>query len=192
MHEIDPQSEDRLKEALRRLAASSPRSAPAELGAGLLGEFRRRHARRRQLRRAGMLALAACIALAAAWLSLPRKQNGAARRVESAVSAKPAVPAASPAELKPVEGKQTAARSPRRNSAKTATATTASGKAFLALPGYDPAVPMEELQVVRVKLPASALWKIGAPVGADAGERPLTADFVMNQDGTPYAVRLAQ
>lgn len=51
---------------------------------------------------------------------------------------------------------------------------------------------MEDLQVVRVQLPASALWKMGAPMLADAGERRMTADFVVGQDGTAYAVRLVQ
>jgi hypothetical protein len=67
-----------------------------------------------------------------------------------------------------------------------------SGRQFLALPGYDPAVPVDELHVVRVQLPASALWQMGAPVSPDSGERRFMADFVVSQDGTPYAVRLVQ
>jgi hypothetical protein len=67
-----------------------------------------------------------------------------------------------------------------------------SHRQFLALPGYDPAVPADELQVVRVQLPASALWQMGAPVSPDSGTRKFMADFVVSQDGTPYAVRLVQ
>ena len=60
MREIDPQSGDplkdaagdaRLSEALRGLAASSHRGAPAEVGTGLATAFRRHHARRRLVRR---------------------------------------------------------------------------------------------------------------------------------------------
>jgi hypothetical protein len=63
---------------------------------------------------------------------------------------------------------------------------------FLALPGYDPAVPVDELHIVRVQVPASALWQMGAPVSPDSGARKFMADFVVSQDGTPYAVRLVQ
>jgi len=70
--------------------------------------------------------------------------------------------------------------------------TVAANHAFLALPAYDPSVPLDDLQVVRVQLPASALWTIGAPIPADAGERRMLADFVVGQDGTAYAVRLVQ
>jgi hypothetical protein len=63
---------------------------------------------------------------------------------------------------------------------------------FVALPGYDPAVPANELHVVRVQLPASALWQMGAPVSPDSGARRVMADFVVSQDGTPYAMRLVQ
>jgi hypothetical protein len=77
---------------------------------------------------------------------------------------------------------------PRRSSSNTA----ASRREFLALPGYDPGVPADELHVVRVQLPGSALWQMGAPVSPDSGARQFMADFVVSQDGTPYAVRLVQ
>src|SRR5262245_4269076 len=70
MREIDPQSDTRLTEALRRLAASSPQSAPPELGSGLLGEFRRHHARRRQVRRLGIASVVVCFILAASLLKV--------------------------------------------------------------------------------------------------------------------------
>ena len=208
MHEIDPQPEPRLTEALRRLAASSPQSAPPQIADGLLNEFRRHHARRRWTRRAGVLGLAACLALAAALVSTRnsrQKQPEAARQVipvkqpvpvkqpEPAAKAPIHEAAAAPASA-PIAPKvhrpavkQAAAKPGRvRPSAPTAT------RAFLALPGYDPGVPMDQLNIVRVMLPESALWKMGAPVRPDAGTRRVTADFVVSQDGTPYAVRLVQ
>lgn len=72
------------------------------------------------------------------------------------------------------------------------TSASAANHAFVALPGYDPTVPLDELHVVRVQLPASALWQIGAPMSASAGMHNVTADFVVSQGGTPYAVRLVQ
>jgi hypothetical protein len=79
-----------------------------------------------------------------------------------------------------------------RNSTTYPATDHAANRAFLALPDYDPTVPMDQLNVVRVRLTESALWKMGAPVPADAGARPVMADFVVSQDGTPFAVRLVQ
>jgi len=189
MREIDPQSksEARLSEALRRLASASRQSAPEELGAELLGTFRRHHARRRWMRRGGMLALAA--AVIAVWStqspSLHSGQQNIAKTVpvnqeKTPPSALVETVAAAPARHTPLP----VTHRPKR--------TVAASHAFLALPAYDPSVPLDDLQVVRVKLPASALWQIGAPVPPDIAERRLTADFVVGQDGTAYAVRLVQ
>src|SRR5882724_215905 len=65
MREIDPQSEGRLTEALRHMAASSRQGAPPEIGAALATSFRRHHARRRAVRWARGAASAACLILAA-------------------------------------------------------------------------------------------------------------------------------
>jgi len=202
MHEIDPQSETRMRQALQRLGAASPLGAPPEIGTRLAETFRRHHAQRRRIRRAGM-ALAAVIVLGLAWLALPRAaQRPAGNAAQHQIGERKNAPVASAAEQKPApappstvkaEVKQAAATaSSQRKRAGTATTTSARASDFLALPGYDPAVPLDELQVVRVQLPANALWKMGAPISAEAGERQVTADFVMNQDGTPYAVRLVQ
>ncbi|MGC2697214.1 MAG: hypothetical protein WA738_15625 [Candidatus Angelobacter sp.] len=194
MPEIDPQPEARLTEALRRLGASSCQSAPPEIGAGLLDEFRRHHARRRMIRRTAILALTACIALAVGLFTLRKPQS---QRTNAALPSAPAsIPEKSATSVLPVQ----VASAPQRSavkvrSAKSQTAraaTTVASRQFLALPGYDPAVPPDQLHVVRVQLPASALWQIGAPISADAGPQRMTADFVVSQDGTPYAVRLVQ
>jgi len=190
MREIDPQSE-RLTGALRHLAASSPQSAPPEVAAGLLGEFRRHHAQRRRRRTIGILAVAACLVLAAYWSSRPllqrhSSQENFARAVTHSDqgTSSPAAPIVATVPKQP----QRAVGRPH----PPKPLSTQENRAFLALPAYDPTVPMEDLQVVRVQLPASALWKMGAPMLADAGERRMTADFVVGQDGTAYAVRLVQ
>jgi hypothetical protein len=195
MREIDPQSETRLTEALRRLAASSPQSAPPEVGAGLLSEFRRHHTRRRRIRRLGIASLVTCLALAATLVTLhtpakssqsaglPATSTGSPEKQEEQ-AAKPVPVAVTTPHVTP---KQVSAK--HKNS--KASVGTAS-RAFVALPGYDPSVPLDELHVVRVQLPASALWQIGAPMTASAGMQSVTADFVVSQGGTPYAVRLVQ
>jgi hypothetical protein len=201
MHEIDPQSGDPLKDgatdaslsnALRGLAASSRRGAPVEIGAGLATAFRRHHARRRLVRRMSWAALAACLALVAGLISIhPRHEVPAKEIVKEQTSV---VPVKTPESM--IVGKAVAIPPrPVRKQVKPKTANSnfaASRRQFLALPGYDPAVPADELHVVRVQVPASALWQMGAPVSPDSGARKFMADFVVSQDGTPYAVRLVQ
>lgn len=196
MHEIDPQSGDqltdpRLTEALRHLAASSRQDAPVEIGTGLAMAFRRHHARRRLVRRTTAAALAACIALIAGLLSLRSPHQIPTKTQPREVGG--SVPVQLPNAISST-GVAAKAVHPSVKHAKPKAATTAgaSRREFLALPGYDPAVPADELHVVRVQLPASALWQMGAPVSPDSGARKFMADFVVAQDGTPYAVRLVQ
>jgi hypothetical protein len=202
MREIDPQSGDPLKEAgadarlsnaLRGLAASSRRGAPAELGAGLVTAFRRHHSRRRLVRRVSVGALAACLALAAGLMSLHSRPPHQMPAKEIAKE-QPSVPARAPEAMTVAQADTTRKRPVRKHVTPKAANSqlAASRRQFLALPGYDPAVPADELHVVRVELPASALWQMGAPVSPDSGARKFMADFVVSQDGTPYAVRLVQ
>jgi hypothetical protein len=202
MREIDPQSGDplkdatvdtRLSEALRGLAASSRRGAPAEVGAGLATAFRRHHARRRLVRRVSISALAACVALAIGLMSSGLRSAHHTPR-KTAVRQEPNVVRAKAPEVtisaKAITTSPKAVTKHVKPKAKNNIA--ASRRQFLALPGYDPAVPADELHVVRVQLPGSALWQMGAPVSPDSGARRFMADFVVSQDGTPYAVRLVQ
>jgi len=204
MREIDPQSRDplredqhadaRLAEALHGLAASSRKGAPVEVGAGLTMAFRRHHARRRLLRRVSIAALAACLALAIGLMSSnlrsPHKTPARAT-VQQQPSAVPAKTPETTAVAKAIAA--TPKLAPKRvKPPRSSNNTVASRRQFLALPGYDPGVPADELHVVRVQLPGSALWQMGAPVSPDLGARQFMADFVVSQDGTPYAVRLVQ
>jgi hypothetical protein len=198
MREIDPQSGDlesdaRLSETLRGLAASSGRGAPAEVGVGLAVAFRRHHARRRLVRRVSVGAIAAGLAVVVGLLSLGSRSahqvptEGIVQEQPSSIAVK-APGAATIAKTttslpRPV---------PKHAKPKDTNNITASRRQFLALPGYDPTVPADELHIVRVQVPASALWQMGAPVSPDFGARRFMADFVVSQDGTPYAVRLVQ
>lgn len=199
MHEIDPQSEDpqskdRLANAMKRLAASSPQSASAAVANSLLGEFRRHHARRRQIRRTSIAVLAACIALIVSLVSLRNRPPSRPQTItqtpnSSAVPSTRAAIAPAP-EISPAHPSSGKHGSPKTR--KEGAVVNAANRDFLALPGYDPAVPADELRVVRVQVPASTLWQIGAPVSADAGTHRVTADVVVSQSGMPYAVRLVQ
>jgi len=197
MREVDPQSGDlksdvRLSEALRGLAASSRQGAPIEIGAGLAAAFRRHHARRRRVRRMSVVALAASLVLTFGLISIRSRHEASPKKI---VREQPSVvPAKAPESM--IVGKAVTTPSQRVRKHLTPKALNrtlaASGRQFLALPGYDPAVPVDELHIVRVRVPASALWQMGAPVSLDFGARRFMADFVVSQDGTPYAVRLVQ
>lgn len=200
MHEIDPQSGDlrdgaadaRLSDAMRGLAASSRHGAPVEIGAGLATAFRRHHARRRLIRRTSVAALAACLALAAGLISMRSRHEAPSR---DAVNKQPSVAPVKAPEVVTNAKAATMSPQPAKKQAKPKTTNNnlaAASRQFLALPGYDPSVPADELHVVRVQVPASALWQMGAPVSPDLGARKFMADFVVSQDGTPYAVRLVQ
>ena len=201
MHEIDPHSGDplkdaatdaRLSEALRGLAASSHCGAPVEIGAGLTTAFRRHHARRRLVRRVSIGTLAACLALAIGLISLHSRHEAPAREI---VKEQPSViPVKTPEPVTMAKAATTPPRAVKKHGTPKATNSNlaAASRQFLALPGYDPAIPAEELSIVRVRVPASALWQMGAPVSPDSGARKFMADFVVSQDGTPYAVRLVQ
>jgi hypothetical protein len=202
MREIDPQSGDplkdsaadaRLSEALRGLAASSRHGAPAQLGAGLATAFRRHHARRRLVRQATVAALAACIALAAGLISMRSRHEAPSREI---VKKQPSVVPVRTPEAGTIANADGGPPRPVNKQVKpratTSNLAAASRREFLALPGYDPAIPAEELSIVRVRVPANALWQMGAPVSPDSGARKFMADFVVSQDGTPYAVRLVQ
>jgi hypothetical protein len=199
MHEIDPQSGDlksdaRLSEALRGLAASSGRGAPAEVGAGLAVAFRRHHARRRLVRRVSVGTIATGLLIVIGLMSLGWRSTHQVPGKEIVKEQPSVVPAKAPERSTVATVAATPPRSMKKQ-AKPKTANSnlaASSRQFLALPGYDPAVPADELRVVRVQVPASALWQMGAPVSPDSGARKFMADFVVSQDGTPYAVRLVQ
>ena len=201
MREIDPQSgnplgddplDARLAGALRGLAAASRQGAPAEVGAGLVTVFRRHHAGRRMVRRMSIAALAACVALTIGLITMRSTHHAPTKAI---VQQQPGVvPVKAPEAVTAAKAVTTSSKPAAKQvrPSKASKSTVAARRQFLALPGYDPAVPADELHVVRVQLPGSALWQMGAPVSPDSGARQFMADFVVSQDGTPYAVRLVQ
>ncbi len=201
---MNPQR-DTLSEAVRELAAASPQASP-ELGARLNSEFTRHHARRRRRNRVAFaMGLAACLAISVAWLRTG-KQPKAVKVVEpSSQTAKapsptpqvvategPKIPAPSIASVgvKPrVHSKQI---SKPRGSDNEAPPVTVEAGDFVALPTFDPAIPLGQSRIVRVDMPGSALQLIGYPVDGQLLDRRILTDVLVGQDGMPYAVRLVQ
>jgi hypothetical protein len=201
MHEIDSQSdpsaERPLSEVMRRLAASSRQGAPAKIGAGLATAFRQHHTRRRRIRRMRIAGLVACFLAIAGlfFLQRPRTPRPAQNATQAHIE-----PASLPVQVPEV--KQTASipvdkpksvrnlSHPNLSHPKVTATKVAYSREFVALPGYDPEVPVADLHIVRVQLPTSTLWQMGAPINPAGPDRRVLADFVVNQDGTPYGVRL--
>ncbi len=158
---------DRLSEGLRKLGRAAPAPSPA-LETRLRHEFRRHHARRRRVRFVGALA---ALLLAASPLLLQHRLN---RQPAARATQEPAA----------------------GGSAVLASASLDRGWSaleagdFVALPSYDPAIPVEGARLVRLQMPGSALRLVGMPVRQDAADRQFLADVLLAQDGTPFAVRL--
>lgn len=202
---MNPQR-DALSEALRELRATSPQASP-ELGVRLSNEFLRHHVQRRRKRAAlGIgLGLAACLAISAYWLR-PRGPAGTAKVVtptsQSAQAPAPApklvapdtprVPApyvaSSRAKSRP-HPKQVSKSQARGVNAPTATVEAGD---FIALPTFDPAIPVGESRMVRMDLPGSDLQLMGYPIEGQLLDRRVLTDVLVGQDGMPYAVRLVQ
>ena len=195
MSEVDPQFEgsadDRLKRAMRNLASTSQRGVSGEIGVGLTTAFRRHHARRRRIRRIRVASLVACIMAIAGLFVLRVSHNGENKtqaQIEPVI-----VPARGPEVIPTASVPKQKPRAVRKHLPPKATASTVEySREFVALPAYNPAVPTDDLHIVRVQLPTSTLWQMGAPINPAAPDRRVLADFVVGQDGTPYGVRLVQ
>jgi len=190
-------TEARLSKALRSLSATSPGSAPPEIGYALAEAFRRHHARRRMLRRSALAAAIVTLIALPPVLVLSR-QHGigtASQNAHGTVTNAPS-PAGVHSDLPPLK-RETTSRSGIRQrvvATKTATKTKMNPVArrddFVPLPTYSLRSQAEDLRIVRLQVNGRDLRLVGAPVSGDIDERPVLADFVVGQDGTPYAVRL--
>ena len=185
------QPENRLSDAMRRLNAMAPQGASPAVGDVLKDEFRRHHARRRRIQAARFSLIAACLAACVVLSVVLLKPHTSKLRAHhdfqqmpppsEQISAGPIEPAVS----RPTVAKVHAPRSPRKNPA-------AEGDRFVALPTFDPAIPIDHLEMVRLDLPGRSLQLVGFPVSEEFAERRVLADVLLAQDGTPYALRLVR
>jgi len=181
-------SDARLAGALRAVAAAAPAEAPRELGDALSKAFRRHHSRRRAVRRSAM-ALAILTVLFSAGRLLVRKPV-APVSVKSAGTGSVEAPPTTGSPIRLNESSSTPGAAPGVRNLKRKRRPTASSQDFVALSSFDEAVRGEDLRVLRLELTGRALRLAGAPVSEEMADRRLLADFVVGQDGTPYAVRL--
>jgi hypothetical protein len=183
-------SDARLTEALRSMAAASATSAPPEIGDALAQAFRRHHARRRMVRRSAWLAaLAMAIALPAIFLAFRKQPVESPGQTVTATAPNP--PSAAPrAEVPPPATAKTSRLRGQKRQVTQRRSAIARRDDFVPLPAYDLRTQTEDLRIVRLRLNGRALRLVGAPVSAAIDDRAVLADFVVGQDGTPYAVRL--
>jgi len=202
---MNPQGDEFWAE-LRELTAASPQAAP-ELRDRLSREFARHHTRRRRRNRAAIVVgLAACVAISVALLRTgkpatalkvvePSSQTAKAPLPETKPIApgSPKVPAHSIARVAAKLGVPSQSTTEARNRHREPPPPVAPEAGdFIALPTFDPAIPLGESRMVRVDLPGSALQQIGYPVDGQLLDRRILTDVLVGQDGMPYAVRLVQ
>lgn len=194
-------SEDALMKAMRKLADACPQGAPPELYLRLADTFGEHHSRIRQKRIATLLSLAACITIAISWIQFRRTPSRSAianislRSVPAVVAPSRSVGDQEPATHLVVNQK------PKANARKTtktlrvqsaAAMVSYSRRDFVALPSFDPSVPVGQSRILRLEISGSALQLVGYPASEDVFQRSVLADVLVGQDGEPYAVRLIQ
>ena len=162
----------RLRAGLRTLAAELRHTeAPARVELGLVAAFRSQHWRARRIERrqwwipALSWATAAGVVMVAALFLLRPHQplpahRGAPGSVEMASMAD--APDAYPAE---------------------------GDDGFIALPNARGLDPNEEVNIVRVEVPRTAMLEVGLAVGADRVSELVEADVVLGPDGLARAIR---
>lgn len=193
------QGKIRMSDAMRRLNALAPQGAPAALGDSLKGEFLRHHARRKRIQAARISLLAAGLAAAAAlsvFVLWPRSTSNRARQENPQTLLQPKPIAAGLVESTAPQPQvhKSAARARRSTGipARALKNPPSDTDRFVALPTYDPAIPIGDLQMVRLDLPGRALQLVGFHVPEDIADGRVVADILLAQDGTPYALRLVQ
>ena len=166
-HQNPHSSEELLSESLRRLARSGPQAASPELERVLVQSFQRRRRRRRTLRFA--LAVTVCLAIVSGLLwrlvpRNPRERSGSNQRIGQQSSNEPML--------------------------KIHNFGAADAASFVALPSFALSRPDEELRILRVEMPVSALRLLGARVNDELSTQQIVADILVGADGTPYAFRI--
>jgi hypothetical protein len=185
-----------LTSALRSLAARDGALGASErVEETLIGAFRQQHSAAVHANRPWQWGLASVAGLAALVLlsvlvlrhpvvSPPTHGNGA--------SATPSSASVAPESAEPSRQPDASVESAANANSNFTDADTEYASAFVALPFNGETAPVGDEVVVREFLSPAALANLGLPVSeANAGENVL-ADFVVDEDGTPRAVRLVE
>jgi hypothetical protein len=184
-------NEGELREALRELAATAPQQAPPVIEQNLREAFRARQTTRVRVR--GVVAGLAAAAVAAG-LALIFRIPAQSPRPEAHIVVPPPPAIAAPAPVQEALAPRKVVRrhaSVRRPQAESLPATEVATK-FYALPDADIFAPVEDVTVIRVQLPRSAMRMVGLPVNEERATERIRADVLLGQDGIARAVRFVQ
>ena len=165
MNESDP----KLLETLRALAADGPREAPARVEARLLGELRRRSRTRQRNLRVSVLTGAIAAGIAVLLWMRPAHE----------------VPART---VLPPEVQVTASEVDQRSWSEDDEVAMN----FYRLPDTDELPPMESATIVRLQLPMSSLRLMGLTVSEERAAEAIQADVLLGQDGLARGVRFVE
>lgn len=185
-----------LREAMAEL------EAPDRVKPAVLDAFRSARSRRRVQVLRWVSALAAGLALAAVLYWVNRRPIETAAVVTPKAAPKAKTPEAAveqqpPAQLQSVTTARKQARRPKPKpalrSAPVAPAPLQEvATEFFALPYAPPIDVNDEAQVIRVRLPRSAMRTVGLPVNEDRWFERVPADVLLGQDGIARAVRFVK
>ncbi len=169
--------------------AEQEQEAPARVQVALVEAFRanERRARGVWLAPAWAWGLAATVLVAlglATWVLWPSSRNEPAPAV--AGNGNPASPATPSVEQ--------AARAPadKKLAVNKAGAQAQQAGPFLPLPYSAPLSGVEDVTVVRVRMPRGALGAFGLPVNEETAAEMIQVDFLLAEDGLPEAVRISR
>jgi hypothetical protein len=150
----------------------------------------------------GVIVAAAAAVVLALLLSFHGQPNRAQQPFAGNTAAQPAAPTVAPGEVKvtpptlaaaPATAPTVAALAAGANSTAAVETANASDGAFTSLPDSDDSLPLDGGAVIRVTMQKSLLESFGLQVSDDdASSTQIAADLLVDQAGTPRAIRVVQ
>jgi hypothetical protein len=95
-------------------------------------------------------------------------------------------------EIEPIVPRRSLPAGIRPRLAPVPQSTPGPATVFVMLPGSDLLPPVQDLQVLRVRIPRTRIQALGWPVNVDRLEERVLADVVVGDDGVARAIRLVQ
>ncbi len=179
-------SDEQVQRALQMLAVSDrDREAPAEVEARLKQAFRRRRKVLAWRRTAVWTVAAAAAIIAVAVVREWRPKQSAGPVMGQVQSPAPVPPAVQPT---PVE-ERLLSTTPRRFLGRRVQTPVPHEVVTEFFPLVDYAPPFERGELVRMKVPASAMRAVGLPVREDRLTDQVQADVLVGQEGVARAIR---
>ena len=170
---------DPLSDILRHQADAAPEDAPVWIGMRLEAAFRQHHVRRRRWKTVQYAGLAACLLLSAVLIFRSARQAPVQQTQKKTA---PTLMAAASGPLADTLEAHGIVNSGQAGSVQDR---------FVPLSTFDPNLPMGKLAVIRLEVTSTDLMLMGVSAGTSDPQQRVKADMLVDEDGTPYAVRLA-